>query len=214
MLDEGNDAHLSGACLEMKHALTGEESTNNQAVDTPDQTSGFIPGFHRMGETDVVELPEQLLDVVRNPGFVACSARFDDRTEGHIRGESELGFLQGSAQRTRNAVAVPGDDCALRWPDPEDLPLSIVRHREASLHVGTKHPGRADRDSIFVSNSLYRAHQDLLQVGLYRIVDHSSRFACATDGQYDSSIVIGSQKIVGTDAHTWQRHTGKEECSG
>ncbi len=126
MLDEGNDAHLSCTCLEMKHTLTGEKSPNNEAVDTPDQTAGFIPGFHRMGETDVVELPEQLLDVARNPCLVACSTCFDDRTEGHIRGKPERGFLHGSAQRTRNAVTVPGDDRALRWPDPEDLPISMV----------------------------------------------------------------------------------------
>ena len=205
VLDEGNDAHLSGASLEMKHTLTGEKPANNKAVDPADQTAGFIPGLHRMSETDVVELSEQLLDVVRNPGLVACSARFDDRTEGHVRGESECCFLQGSAQRAGNAVAVPGDDRALRWPDPEDLPLSMVRHRETALHVGTKHPGRADRDSIFVSDSLYRAHQDLLQVGLYRIVDHSSRFEYSTDDKHDQDNLVGSPKKEGTDAHTWQR---------
>ena len=146
----------------MEHTLPGKDPSDRETINPSDQSSIGIPGFDGMGQTEVIELTKELLDIARNPGFMTIRTRLDHGTKGNIGAEAELVLASGTPQRTGNPVAIPGDKSSLGGSNPEDLTFAVIGHRETAFHVGTKHPSRADRNPIFVSDSLNRA-QVILQ---------------------------------------------------
>src|ERR1700730_4281004 len=123
----------------MEHRLSKKGAINTHSIKAAGQ---FIvePGFHRMSESEPVEVDVTLDDLFTDPGFGPLAASSHHLLESRVYPDLKEAFFQSLFQAVRDMERLQENDSTRIRRKPSDLSV-LHRHRKYPRAIGFQKEG-------------------------------------------------------------------------
>src|ERR1700676_81495 len=155
----------------MEHRLSKKGAINTHSIKAAGQ---FIvePGFHRMGESESVEVDVTFDNLFTDPGFGPLATSSHHLLECRVYPDLKEAFFQGFFQAVRDMKRLQEDDSTWIRRKPGDLSV-LHRHRKYPRAIGFQKEG--SRDDLRSTSLVHKRRSCQLTMS---VVSEESKGSC------------------------------------